>query len=235
MAVQYRERPAEPDGNSESRRYGLRCGSGGSGHGHDLDGPLRSTEELDGAQAATLAVLDDEVVIAEQPVEAFDEGHVIELRAHVSRLAHASVDLGTARLPQIHHDLLERHRREVHRQPVVPVREDPSRLLIRRRRAGGDGGEECERNGELPDRRFPAPRHHRNLSVSLSGLARWSGSADLERRLEATLPSNAHTSLRISSRPEGGMGAHCGPPSVRRGYFGCSWTPGTVPHPPVPG
>ena len=104
---------------------------------------LWSAEQLDGARAAALAVLDDEVLIAEQPVEGFDQRHIIELRAHVSGLAHGPVDLGTACLPEIHHDLLEGHPREVHREPVVPERKDLSRGLIGRRHAGG---ETCQPN-----------------------------------------------------------------------------------------
>jgi len=50
---------------------------------------LWSAEQLDGARAAALAVLDDEVLIAEQPMEGFDQRHFVDfsLRPQLRRLS----------------------------------------------------------------------------------------------------------------------------------------------------
>src|SRR5438128_12569188 len=81
------------------------AGVGMVGAGVAPDGHLWSAEQLDRAQAVTLAVLEDVVLLAQQPIEGLDQRHVIELPTHFSGLRQDPVDLSATGPPDIRHDL----------------------------------------------------------------------------------------------------------------------------------
>src|SRR5579885_2697981 len=118
----HRQRRVVLEHRHDVLRLGGRARRGGrSRRGRGGVRRLRPPEEHDRSQPAPVAVAEQEVLCAEQPLQPLAERETAELRRHRPVLARPSDDLRAALPADLVDDLADRHLLDVHRETVVAI------------------------------------------------------------------------------------------------------------------